>query len=404
MTLEVFDGHSVLSPSGADNWGNCVGALAACKSLPKRRDSEPAAKGTAKHKMSEYILTGPYPTRGATFAVGSTVKADGFEFVVDDEFADHVEMYVNYANSRTGRKFFESRISTSHIFGVPNQGGTIDCKVLNDAERQIEIIDAKFGYIPIGAKHRQLRIYGSATLDLHDMEGEWDTVRCTIVQPQDLIEPIKSHVYTRAEIEAFIVEFAPIAKKAWELYENPPADLLKYLTPSDEACAWCPLAEVGCVARNNHIVNMFDDVSAKTPDIVLMTDAQLGELYPKVADIAEWAKQITAEAEARAQLGATIPEHKLVWGRKGKRKYVEGSEPVVRGVLEMALGADDMYEPRKMLSPTKVEDALKKAKAPALYAQIAPFVTQSDPKLRLVPLTAAGDAVTVTKVEFGVVS
>lgn len=392
--------HSILSPSGADRWSTCLGALAACKGITETRSSEAAALGSAKHQHSERLLREPYE-RLCDHAVGTTTTFDGFEFVIDDDFADHVNVYLAYVRSRPGVKRYEVRISTEHIFGVPNQGGTIDCEHLDAAKREIEIIDAKFGYVPISAKHRQLRIYGAAALTLHDLEGEWDTVRCTVVQPQDS-PPIKSEVFTRAQIEDFIADIKPKAQKAWELYQNPPADLLKYLTPSDEACNWCPIAGP-CAARANRITNMFANVTAVEPDVVLMTDARIAKLYTETADIVEWAKAIAAEAESRALRGVRIPDHKLVWGRKGKRVYAEGTEDNVRGVLEMALGEDDMYLPRKLVSPTQAEAALKTANAPALYAQLIPFVTQSDPKLRLVPETAKGDAVTVTKVEFEVV-
>lgn len=398
--------HAVLSPSGADNWSECHGALAACKGITRKRTSEAAARGTCKHELSEYILTGPYPTRGATFKVGQTMTADGFTFDVDDEFADHVETYCNYVNSRPGKKRFEVYLSADHIYGVPDQGGTADCIHLDYTAREIEVIDAKFGYIPVGAKHKQLRIYGATALALYDLEGDWDTVRTTIVQPQDFSEPVKTHVYTRAEIEAFIEEIRPIAQKVWTLYTSPLSQemLLKHLTPSDTACAWCPMADVGCVARNSRIATMFDDNMSKNPDVALMTDAQLGELYPLLPDIAEWVKQITEEAQRRALNGTQVPGNKLIYGRKGRRAWSEESENAVILTLSMALGPDDMYQPRKLVSPTAAEDALKKANAKGLYASLAPFVTQSKALLKLVPNSTKGDAVTVAKVEFQDVS
>lgn len=407
--------HSVLSPSGADRWTACLGSLAACKDIGKSPDSAASLLGSAKHAISELVLTHPNMQTvdamvGQTWYLNADTKelervpSEGcYTFDIDDEFADHCSVYINYVNSRPGKKRHEVFVSAEHIYGVSDQGGTIDTEHLNFAEREIEIIDAKFGFIPVGAQHKQLRIYGAASLALHDLEGDWDTVRTTIVQPQDVAEPIKTHVYTRAEIEAFVEELRPIAQKAHVLYLSPPTDLVKYLTPGPVQCAWCPISEQ-CVARNQRIANMFEDTTTKHPDVVLMTDQQLADLFPLLPDIAEWVKQIAAEADRRAQLGTKIPGHKLIYGRKGPRKFIEGTEAQVEGVLCMALGEEQMYQPRKLVTPTAAEDALKKAKAPALYETLKPFVTQSEPRLKLVPESTKGEAVNITRVSFDVVS
>lgn len=395
--------HHVLSPSGADRWSNCLGALAACKDIKEQRTNEAAAKGTAKHAVSEWILRNP-TTHMTALQTEKLAQADGFKFEVDVEFAEHVNAYVRYVRSRPGVKRYEVKLDTSYVMGVAGQGGTADCIHLDYSAGEIEVIDAKFGYIPVGADHKQLRWYGSAALALYDLEHDWKTVRCTIVQPQDRVESIKSQVFTRAEIEEFVRVEAPKAQKAHALWLNPPADLLKYLTPSDAACAWCPISG-DCEARQQRFTNMFQDVTKKTPDVVLMSNEQIGDLISggKLEDMVEWAKAVMAAANARALLGQTIPGQKLIYGRKGNREYAEGTEDIVKGVLEMALGEDQMYAPRKLVSPTQAQEALKAANAPALYATIEPYITRSDPKLKLVPLTTKGDAVTVKPVQFEVV-
>lgn len=389
--------HSILSPSGADRWGSCLGALAACKGLPEQRTNEAAALGTAKHAVSERRLG------GTLTALGTKVEADGHKFEVDEEFLEHVQTYVEYCDSRPGTKQYEVRLSTAHVMGVAGQGGTSDCVHRDFTIREIEIIDAKFGYIPVGADHKQLRWYGAAALALYDLEADWATVRCTIVQPQDKSEPVKSEVYTRTQIEEFVLVEAPKAQTAHALWLSPPKDLLKHLTPSDAACAWCPIAG-SCIARANRITNMFDDVTAVTPDVVLLSDKKIAELLLQINDIAQWAKSIEAEAQSRALLGRQIPEHKLIYGRKGRRSWMDGQEEAIASTLSVALGEDAMYLPRKLLSPTMVEDALKAVGAKGIYKSVAPFVTQADGRLTLVPVTHKGDPVFVAPVSFEKVS
>lgn len=402
--------HTVLSPSGADRWTACLGALAACKSVGPSPDSPASLLGSAKHAISELVLTHPeqqtvHAMVGQTWHLNVATKelervpSEGcYTFDIDDEFADHCAVYIDYVNSRPGKKRHEVFVSAEHVYGVSNQGGTIDTEHLDFVAREIEIIDAKFGFIPVGAEHKQLRIYGSCSLTLHDLEGEWDTVRCTVVQPQD-DPPVKSEVYTRAQIDEFVAWLRPLAQTAYALWSTPPVNLARHLTAGPVQCAWCPISEQ-CVARNQRIANLFEDTTAKNPDVVLMTDAQLAELFPLLPDIQEWARGIAAEAERRANLGTKIPAHKLIYGRKGPRKYIEGTEESARGVLEMALGEADMYQPRKLVTPTAAEEALKKAGAPALYATLKPFVTQNPARLKLVPETTKGEAVIVTPVTF----
>lgn len=393
--------HSILSPSAHDRWGNCAGALAACKGIPEKRSSEAAARGTAKHAISEQCLRAKIEP--ASF-LGKDVVVDGFTFEIDETFADQVQVYVDYCRSRPGYKHYEVRLSTETIFGVRGQGGTSDCIHLDYSIQEIEVIDAKFGYVPVSVKHKQLRDYGAAAMILYDLEDEWKTVRCTIVQPQD-DPPVKSAVYTRAEIEAYILEEQPKAQLAFKLWEKPPVDLQRYLTPSDEACAWCPIAGA-CIARAERIVNMFEAVTAQTPDVVLLSNERLAELRAQVGDILEWAGAIDAEALTRALAGQAIPGNKLIYGRKGPRAYKPDVQTAVEGVLSMALGEDKMYQPRKLVSPTQAEAALKAANAPALYEQLKPYVTQAEPSLKLVPESAKGEAVSVTSVaeQFGVVA
>lgn len=410
--------HSVLSPSGADRIFTCLGALAAGKHLPRSPDNPASLLGSAKHAISELVLREPNgqiidAMVGQTWHLSKGTKelertrSEGcYTFEIDDEFADHCRVYIDYVNSRPGTKAYEVLLDCAHIYGVAGQSGTADCVHRDYVAREVEIVDAKMGYIPVGAQHKQLRIYGAAALTLYDLEGDWDTVRCTIVQPQDFAEQIKSHVYTRAEIEAFIEYIRPLAKQAYDLYMYPESfgPLSKWLTPGPVQCAWCPVAERGCIARNERIVNMFEDNTKANPDVVLMTDAQLGELYPLLPDVAEWVKSIAAEAERRAFMGTTIPDNKLIYGKKGNRKWIEGQEEAVQNTLSVALGEAEMFQPRKLLSPTGVEDALAKAKAKGIYDSVKVFVTQNPARLKLVPNSAKGDPVTVAPVHFDEVS
>src|SRR5579864_6932912 len=132
--------HAILSPSGADRWAVCLGSLAATKHIPNK-SGPAAALGTCKHEDAErWLLHSAIPV------VGTPRECDGFKFVVDEEYIQHVEYYVKYVRQQPGEHHYEVRLNTSTVLGVDGQFGRSDCATLDYEKRQITIVDGKFGY------------------------------------------------------------------------------------------------------------------------------------------------------------------------------------------------------------------------------------------------------------------
>lgn len=380
--------HAVLSPSGADGWAVCLGKLAATKHIPNK-SGEAAALGTCKHEDSERWLK-----YGAAPSVGHMRQCDGFKFTIDEDYVRQVKYYVTYVQQQTGMHYFEVRLNTSNVLGVSGQFGRSDDTVLDYEAKQISVLDAKFGYDRCFAKSRQLKIYGAAALEQFDLFGDWETIRLVIVQPA--LDWIDELVMTRAEVAAFVAEIRPAAITAYALWESgTPDEIRGQLRPDSKACKYCPLDD--CPARAQQMLNMFDVATVAEVDtgesvermqkpVISMSNNELGMYRERVDEVEEWCSAIRKEAHARAMRGEKVASHKLVRGKRGARAWIDGMEDNIKASLEMVLGAEDMYK-HTLLTPTQVEAALKKARAPAVYKSVEAFVHQPEGGLQLVHIT-----------------
>jgi hypothetical protein len=120
-----------------------------------------------------------------------------------------------------------------------------------------------------------------------------------------------------------------------------------------------------------------------------LDDSSLGVVYAQLDEISAAITDFRAEALRRAKLGVVIDGQKMIYGNKGKRVWVDKAK--AESMMQLLADPDKIYEPREIVSPTQAEKILK-----GEYRALADegLVTQSEPQLRLVPLTHKGEAVT----------
>ena len=382
--------HAKLMPaSGAPRWVPCAGSVPLSAGQPARR-SMPAARGTVAHAISESILIDghdPQMFLGQKWPVNDDGVCDereaDFMVTVDEELLDAIVTYVGFAREYIALVgpddwIVEDRVPISHITGEDNAYGTADLVTLNFEQREVTVIDAKFGHHPVDPQTEQLLIYAGGTLHKYGALAHWKTVRCVIIQPSD--GGPKEHVYTVAEVNAKCHDIAYAAGRVREAieYRGHPEWETLYLNPTTNGCRFCP-ARATCPALRRVV----DEVTAQEFDD--LTPDALGEAMSKVELVEAWCKEVRAETERRLLAGTPVAGFKLVQGRRGARKW---SNPDVVETLMVPYLGERAYD-KKLITPATAEKALK---ATSAWALVAEHITQEEGKPSVAPESDKRDA------------
>ena len=374
-------------------WLRCVGSLYLGRGLP-RVDAEYNASGTCSHWLLEWALT--HPTGDLDSWLGKALtfgESPKFEFKIDEERLDRVRSCVTSINREPGQMWTETQLDTTPVLGIPGQKGHSDILkiypeggVMKDGRLLrgvLSVHDYKDGYLLVNAKdNTQGLIYLCAALFQFSLVGEFEAFRFCVHQPK--INHYDEWTYTRAELEAFMAAIRPVAKLAYDIYnETVDFDPRIHLVAGDEQCTFCPVRG-RCPARAARIAKMFEPLINRHE----LDDKSVGILLAQVPEIRAACNDFEEEALRRAKLGTEIEGHKLVYGNRGKRQWMESS--TLATSLALLLG-ERAYEPRSIISPTQAEKLLKKEG----FKPLAKYVTQTDPQLRLVTLDAKGEAVKI---------
>jgi Protein of unknown function (DUF2800) len=386
--------HSILSPSGSSRWLRCVGALYLSRGVPNS-DTEASASGTCSHWLLEWQLLNPSLNLDQWLGKELTFgESPPFTFKVDEERLDSVRACVNVINRERGEMLTEHRLDTTPVLGVPDQQGHSDIiklypeggAVINGVLHKgvLSVHDYKSGYLLVNAKdNTQGLIYLCAAMLEFDLIGDFNAFRFCIHQPK--LHHYDEWVYTRAELETFMVLIRPVAKLAYDIYhENVPFDPQAHLVAGEEQCTYCEVRG-RCVARAKRVMSMFEPLVKRHE----LDDKSLGVVYAQLDEIEAAITDFRAESLRRAKLGVIIDGQKLVYGNKGKRVWTDKAK--AESMMQLLADPEKIYEPREIVSPTQAEKILK-----GEYKALADegLVTQSDAQLRLVPLDHKGEAVT----------
>ena len=331
--------HAKLSPSSSSRWLKCPASL----SLPQEPDteSEYAAEGTAAHELAEAcLLTGA----DAEDYIGQTF----YGYVVDQEMADNVQVYLDECNRLVseieGEYEIEAYLNHSKIDDL---GGTADFKLVS--KDTVYLVDLKYGagHVVEVAENSQLLCYGTLAFDQSyssESTPDLNRVVMTIVQPRAAHEdgPVRSTSVTAEEVWEFEDQIQN------QVYDN--GDHIE----AGEHCRWCP-AKVHC-----------PELKRKTQEAAKaefepegMTVEQAAELIQLRQPMKAYLDEVYNWLHGRMEKGEIAPGMKLVESY-GNRQWTLSEEELVAAIKEgRRIAKDKLYE-SKLKSPAKMEKLIGK--------------------------------------------
>lgn len=371
--------HALLSPSSSTKWLNCANSLAAEQHQPKDESSPASQAGTDRHELLEMCLEN-HLDAGSYF--GSKLKSGVY---VDQDMVDDVQVAATMITDRVaeytlaGYKVemkLEVRVPIGHITGEFGATGSADVVLVctSSSDNLLVVVDAKFGFYPVEvAKNSQLSMYAIGALVGASML--FDEVVLAIAQPK-VSSQLSTWFTTPAKLEEWRSTVAsPAAKKArMVLLEDGPLRNSDFAPGA--ACKWCrakPVCPALLETVKAAVVVDFEDLT-KTDTTTLLTDDDLGELYPQLDLIDSWVSAVKGRVLSRMTLGHAVPGLKLVAGKRGHRTWSDPDE-VEAMLKKMRVKTDDMYS-KKLLGPKPILDLV--ASNPRQLRKLEDLVVQRD--------------------------
>ena len=413
--------HALLSPSSADRWMLCPGAVAMEQGLPDTGDSLYRDEGTAAHFLaSECLSTDTHPAThlGKSIFVGAV--PDGFdgavwgitdhagfvireEFTIDGDMAGFVNAYVQAVkhHAEGGTLLVEQSLPIGHLTGEVGATGTGDAVVIVGTELQVHDLKYGRGQRVSAENNRQLMIYALGALHNVQDFAEITSVRLFIHQPR-VHHTASEWLVPDGVLDAFAISVGERAFHALQvLNSEKPEAYAHHLRPSDDACLWCK-AKADCPALaklvSDTVGAQFDTLDDIAPIAVAADSAD--DLATKLSAcdlIEDWVKAVRAAAYARLNAGEDVPGFKLVRGKRGNRQWQDEKEAEAL-LKSMRLKVDEMYD-LKLISPTSAEKIFGEkgsTPSPKRWSKLAASIVQKEGGLSVAPATDPRPAVKPT--------
>lgn len=358
--------HARLSASSAHRWLACPPSVAATEHLPDDT-SIYAEEGSAAHEVAEYKVRWYLGERDIT--PPSTGDFDA------DEIDRHTDTYLCYAAEKIEeiRKscpdaivLVEQRLDFSNY--VEGGFGTGDLVIV--ADDVIHVIDFKYGKgVPVSAEHNpQMMLYALGALNLYDYLYEIHTVKMSIVQPR--LDSI-------SEWEISVNDL-----KEWaENILKPAAELAASGEGEFKAGAHCRFCKLKATCRKRSEL-MLEAAKYEFAQPAELSDGEIAEVLKVSSELARWADDIFAYAQAAAiNNGKHWDGYKVVEG-KSNRRYTD-EKKIAEICRSSGYKLSEIYK-QTLIGITDMEKLLGKKKFGELLSD---YVVKPKGKLTLVPVS-----------------
>lgn len=396
--------HAKLSASGSAMWLSCPAAPALNEAFCEDKGSRYASLGTAAHALAEKCLRERIDPLSFD---GSTIEADGVNFVVDRDMIEAVTVYVNLCRSiagDTGIMYIEQRVDFSSY--VPDGFGTCDCaiEVLEPVKEEesfyfkgctvknvLYVVDYKHGMgVPVHAhENSQGMLYALGALETLEYAFFDDIDEIAIIICQPRIDNISEYRLYKGGLLSWGQEYViPRAQLAWNLLQeaeeaevDAEAEMLSHIKPehfgpSDKACQWCGLKKT-CKEKYRRgaaaILDGFSDMTFEEQSDVVATSSMGGKNFHKIGDdeLAElWMNKKHLEKILkglddyileRMEAGDEIPGLEART-EPGNLKWKLEDDEVVKHLKSAGFKKADYDLGMKIPTPAKARDMLPKLK------------------------------------------
>jgi RecB family exonuclease len=356
----------------------CPGSIRAEADIPEI-ESPYAVEGTMAHALAEHCLTKNLDPKD--FAD----KAHPFnkEWIVDQDMADGVQIYVDYLRDLGGYQEYEQQVSYQEY--VPGGFGTADAIVVKD--NVLHVLDLKFGKgVAVDAEENpQGQLYALGALLERESFQAFDAVVIHIAQPR--LTTISVWETTPKALHVFGKQ----ARKQAALAKKIDAPRI----PGDKQCRFCK-AQATCPAlqtKTEHaLMTSFDNLTmTEPPPPEALTNDQIAFVLHNKALIENWLKSVEAHVIDRLYQGQIFKGWKLVHGRSVRQW---ANETVAEKTLRAYLG-EGAYT-KKLLSPAQAEKALRKEDKKKIVELVVkpegkPVLVPDDDARAPIQLTTASD-------------
>lgn len=349
--------HALLSASASSRWLVCTAAPRFEETLPEST-SEYAEEGRLAHAFCELKVLKKFTTsvtpRTYTTRLNKLKKDERYNPEMDKTSDLFIEHLTELAMSYDAPPYVASEVRVEYSDYAPEGFGTCDCVMIGGDT--LTIVDYKHGKgVPVSAENNsQMMLYALGALKKYvAIYGDSiKKVRMCIDQPR-IQNELSMWETTVDGLIAWGEGIKPLAERAFNgIGEFVPG----------EHCRFCRGKAI-CKARSavHTAAEEFKDCVPEgiaQPGDNILTNAEIGDLLIRCADLVSWYKDLEEYALKTALSGEEIPGWKVVAGRSNRT--FSDQDAAIKAVIDAGYDEALVYE-RKAKTLTELEKLMGKA-------------------------------------------